>query len=170
MAASNGYSCYSRQRWVFLLLATAASKPNTNIVFILTDDQDQVLGGSFPTTSGATPMPKTQKLLVDGGALFTSSFVHTPVCCPSRAETLTGRYLHNLKTPGVCTTPYDGFDPVTGGACCMHVEEDKVHDASFAAKLKRAGYVTGVFQRPAAVTIFQILTGKLKKRRHRRTW
>ncbi|KAH8050400.1 sulfuric ester hydrolase [Aureococcus anophagefferens] len=92
-------------------------------------------------------MPKTQKLLVDGGALFTSSFVHTPVCCPSRAETLTGRYLHNLKTPGVCTTPYDGFDPVTGGACCMHVEEDKVHDASFAAKLKRAGYATGMFQR-----------------------
>jgi N-acetylglucosamine-6-sulfatase len=116
-----------------------------NIVFILTDDQDQVLGGSFPATSGATPMPKTQKLLVDGGALFTSSFVHTPVCCPSRAETLTGRYLHNLKTPGVCTTPYDGFDPVTGGACCMHVEENKVHDASFAAKLKRAGYATGMF-------------------------
>ena len=131
-------------QWVFLLLLGAAECA-PNFVFILTDDQDQVLGGSFPTTSGATPMPKTQKLLVEGGALFTSSFVHTPVCCPSRAETLTGRYLHNLKTPGVCTTPYDGFDPVTGGACCMHVEEDKVHDASFAAKLKRAGYATGMF-------------------------
>ena len=53
-------------KWVFLLLAAAECAPNTrapNIVFILTDDQDQVLGGSFPTTSGATPMPKTQKLL-----------------------------------------------------------------------------------------------------------
>ena len=51
-------------QWVFLLLAAAECAPNApNIVFILTDDQDQVLGGSFPTTSGATPMPKTQKLL-----------------------------------------------------------------------------------------------------------
>merc|ERR1712185_837903 len=93
-----------------LLSACAATPPN--IIFILTDDQDQARG-----------------------AMATNAFIHTPVCCPSRAETLTGRYLHNLKTPGRCTMAYDGFDPATGGACCMHVEEDKVHDASFVAKL-----------------------------------
>ena len=128
-----------------LLSACAATPPN--IIFILTDDQDQVLGGSFPTTApdGATPMPQTRELLQARGAMATNAFIHTPVCCPSRAETLTGRYLHNLKTPGRCTMAYDGFDPATGGACCMHVEEDKVHDASFVAKLHEAGYATGLF-------------------------
>ena len=42
-----------------LFLSTNAflsSKPN--IVFFLTDDQDQMLGGSFPTTGEATPVRK----------------------------------------------------------------------------------------------------------------
>ena len=38
-----------------------------NIVFFLTDDQDQKLGGSFPQHNGIGPMPKTQKLMVDQG-------------------------------------------------------------------------------------------------------
>ena len=37
--------------------------------------------------------------MMDEGVCASNFFVHTPVCCPSRAETLTGRYLHNVKLP-----------------------------------------------------------------------
>merc|ERR1719326_910464 len=51
------------------LLACAgvvASAPN--IVVFLTDDQDVMLGGAFPTLGDATPMPRTRELLVARGA------------------------------------------------------------------------------------------------------
>ena len=72
--------------------ATAAPK-HPHIVWFLTDDQDQMLGGSFPPRSanGATPMPKTQRLLVEEGTTATQFFIHTPICCPSRSEVLSGR-------------------------------------------------------------------------------
>ena len=65
----------------------------------LTDDQDQMLGGSFPTeaSNGATPLPKTKKLMVDEGTMATNFFIHTPICCPSRSEVLSGKYFHNIK-------------------------------------------------------------------------
>jgi hypothetical protein len=65
----------------------AASSPaHPNIVWFLTDDQDQMLGGSFPQLNGVGPMPKTQKLMVDEGTMATNFFIHTPICCPSRSE------------------------------------------------------------------------------------
>merc|ERR1719399_1034900 len=77
------------------------SKPN--IVWFLTDDQDQVLGASFPLTSGATPMPKTKKLMQDEGMYAENWYIHTPICSPSRSELLTGRYFHNIKMTGPTT-------------------------------------------------------------------
>lgn len=59
-----------------------------NIVFFLTDDQDQILGSSFPVMNDATPMPKTQALMADKGSTATSFYIHTPICCPSRSELL----------------------------------------------------------------------------------
>jgi arylsulfatase A-like enzyme len=78
-------------------LAPAAPAAKPNIAFFLTDDQDQMLGGSFPTLNGATPMPQTRSLLAEQGATAGNFFVHTPICCPSRSELLTGKYFHNLK-------------------------------------------------------------------------
>ena len=57
------------------------------------------MGGSFPSHSGATPMPKTESLMFAQGAHASRFVIHTPVCCPSRSETWTGRYLHNVKRP-----------------------------------------------------------------------
>ena len=78
-------------------LAALAPAAKPNIAFFLTDDQDQMLGGSFPTLHGATPMPQTRSLLAEQGATAGNFFVHTPICCPSRSELLTGKYFHNLK-------------------------------------------------------------------------
>lgn len=56
---------------------------------LLQDDQDLVF-------DSLRAMPFTTKFFA-GGATFSNAFAHTPVCCPSRGEILTGRYLHNLK-------------------------------------------------------------------------
>eukprot|EP01048_Picozoa_sp_COSAG05_P027754 COSAG05_NODE_8258_length_721_cov_1.800643_1_plen_166_part_01 len=114
--------------------ASAAPAKKPNIVWFLTDDQDQMLGGSFPITSpgAATPMPKTQKLMVEEGTMATNMFIHTPICCPSRSEVLSGRYFHNIKK--------------VGGATCMHVDETKVNNATFAMYLQtQANYKVGMF-------------------------
>ena len=42
--------------------SNASSKPN--IVFFLTDDQDQMLGGSFPTVGEATPVRVEKRSLM----------------------------------------------------------------------------------------------------------
>lgn len=142
--------------WILLLLVTlshfikAAEKPN--IVFFLTDDQDQLLGGSFPRINDVTPMPKTQKELEEKGVMATNFFIHTPICCPSRSETVTGRYLHNVKIfnniPGrkpQCPEGYNGKDD-QGHTCCMHVDEALVNNFTFARSLKEdAGYTVGMF-------------------------
>jgi hypothetical protein len=77
----------------------------------------QMLGSSFPPHGDATPMPKTKALMADLGATATNFFIHTPICCPSRSELLSGRYFHNIKQVG-------------GG--CMHVNESKVNGDTFA--------------------------------------
>ncbi|KAJ8386021.1 hypothetical protein AAFF_G00178420 [Aldrovandia affinis] len=60
----------------------------SNIVFILTDDQDVLLGGM-------TPMKKAKSLIGDAGVYFSNAFTATALCCPSRSSILTGRYPHN---------------------------------------------------------------------------
>jgi hypothetical protein len=69
----------------------AAAPGSPNIIWFLTDDQDQKLGGSFPMHNGVGPMPKTKIALADKGAMANNWFIHTPICCPSRAELVTGR-------------------------------------------------------------------------------
>ena len=92
-----------------------------------------MLGSSFPTHNGQTPMPKTQALMADAGATATNFFVHTPICNPSRSELLSGRYFHNIKT-------------VDATLWAMHVDEPKVNNATFARYLKeQAGYTVGMF-------------------------
>ena len=121
-------------------LQPALNAARPNIVLFLTDDQDQMLGSSFPTHGTATPMPKAQRLLADQGVTASNFFVHTPICCPSRNELLAGRYFHNIKTvPGDTPRP-------TKGDSCMHINETKVFNHTFARYLKEeAGYAVGLF-------------------------
>lgn len=90
---------------ICLIRCTDCSKPTVkpNIVFILTDDQDVVLGGM-------TPLKKAKALIGDAGVYFSNAFTVTPLCCPSRSSILTGRYPHNHEVrnnsvTGNCSSP-----------------------------------------------------------------
>jgi N-acetylglucosamine-6-sulfatase len=68
--------------------SSAVAKPPPNIIVIQTDDQDA-------GTLTREIMPETTKLLQERGTRFTDYIVSAPLCCPSRAELLTGQYPHN---------------------------------------------------------------------------
>ncbi len=65
----------------------SGSKPN--ILFICTDDQAPWALGASGNKQAITPH---MDHLLSQGAYLVNSFVSTPVCSPSRAATLTGRY------------------------------------------------------------------------------
>jgi N-acetylglucosamine-6-sulfatase len=92
-----------------------------NIVFVLTDDQN---------TSDLAWMPHTRRLLGDAGMQFDANISPHPLCCPARAEMLTGQYgqnngvLHNGGPFG----GYQALDPTT----------------TIAPTFAEAGYTTGL--------------------------
>ena len=80
-----------------------AATPRSNVLVVLTDDQDIYM-------DGADHQPKIKKLLRDQGATLTNAFVTTPVCCPSRSSFLTGQHIHNIpmtnnSLAGNCSGP-----------------------------------------------------------------
>ena len=68
---------------------SAADKAHPNLVFILTDDQSAWSIGAYGNRDSRTP---NMDRLAREGARFLNAFVCTPVCSPSRAAILTGRY------------------------------------------------------------------------------
>lgn len=97
-----------------------------NFVFVLLDDLDDW------ATPYWTAMPQTKALVSDRGLDFQNAFVVDPVCCPSRATFLTGKYPHNT---GVFanTQPDGGYRAFRDGGA----END-----TMATQLKGAGYRT----------------------------
>ncbi|XP_026314226.1 N-acetylglucosamine-6-sulfatase-like [Hyposmocoma kahamanoa] len=102
--------------------AVYSNRPN--FVVFLTDDQDSVLGGM-------TPMANVQKFIGNEGVTFTNSFTTSPICCPSRASFLTGKYVHNHRT-------YN--NSIVGG--CNGGEWRKEENTTFTNILHTKGYRT----------------------------
>src|SRR3989442_14345382 len=75
---------------LFLFCATPTAQPRRwNLVSIVTDDQAQWALGCYGNKEAITP---NMDRLAREGARFSNAFVVTPVCSPSRASFLTGRY------------------------------------------------------------------------------
>lgn len=106
-------------------IPTASSGDRPDVVVILTDDQ---------RTDTLALMPQVQRLLAAKGSSFARAYVPTPLCCPSRASILTGRYAHD-------TGVWSNGRP-EGGWWVFH--EQGLEERTVAVALQQAGYRTGL--------------------------
>lgn len=66
--------------------ARAGGTPRPNVLIIVTDDQ---------RTDTTMVMPAVERWFEQLGTTYPNAYVGTPLCCPSRATIMTGRYAHN---------------------------------------------------------------------------
>jgi arylsulfatase A-like enzyme len=69
--------------------ATPAWAQAPNVLIVVTDDQR--------ASDTLSVMPQTRRLFAANGRRYPNAFAATPLCCPSRATILTGRYAHNTR-------------------------------------------------------------------------
>jgi N-acetylglucosamine-6-sulfatase len=105
--------------------ASAETRSRPDIVLILTDDQ---------TVEELSEMPVVQSELVGKGVTFGNGFVVNPLCCPSRATILTGKYSHG-------TDIYQNVPPHGGFGTFTREGEDA---STIATWLHAVGYHTGL--------------------------
>jgi arylsulfatase A-like enzyme len=113
-----------------------------NIILMLTDDQDLVLGGWNTTdASPYDPMRQVRARVEAQGVNMAEWRIHTPICAPSRAELQSGRYYQNIASDEATPSP-----KVSGGAVGQIDLSGKVWPFVFPTLLRQAkGYVTAEF-------------------------
>ena len=102
-----------------------AGRPN--IVFILADDMGY---GDFSAFNGGRSSTPTLDGLINESVCFTQHFTASPVCNPSRAALMTGRYPH--RTGSIDTLEWYGLERLA------------LRETTIADVLKAAGYATGL--------------------------
>jgi len=70
------------------LAAASSEPPHPNVLLIVSDDQAW-------STFSRDLMPSVYSQLVDQGVLFKRAYVNTSLCCPSRAQIVSGLYEHD---------------------------------------------------------------------------
>jgi arylsulfatase A-like enzyme len=90
-----------------------------NVLIIVTDDQR--------AQGTLRRMEATRRLFVKQGRSYPSAFATTPLCCPSRASILSGRYAHNHKV-------LTNLEP-----------QNLDQDLTLERYLQDAGYRTGIY-------------------------
>src|SRR6187402_574619 len=104
-----------------VLVASAAPASRPNILFIFSDDHAQHAISAYGSKVNQTPHLDR---LARAGTRFNHAFVTNPICTPSRAVVLTGKYSHANGTP--VFNVFDGSQPTV------------------AKMLQAAGYHTGM--------------------------
>lgn len=98
-----------------------------NIIYILADDMGY---GDFSAVNGGLSRTPALDGLMREGVCFSQHYTASPVCNPSRACLLTGRYPH--RTGSIDTLEWRGLERLALG------------ETTLADVLKRAGYTTGL--------------------------
>lgn len=98
-----------------------------NIVFILADDMGY---GDFGAVNGGLSSTPALDQLMAEGVCFSHQYTASPVCNPSRACLLTGRYPH--RTGSIDTLEWRGLERLA------------LRETTLAEALKAAGYATGL--------------------------
>ncbi len=101
--------------------------PRPNVLFVLVDDLDSSL-------MRRQYLPRLYEAVVDRGISFANFFVDVSICCPSRASTLRGQYMHNTQ---IYTNVYPG-----GGF--QKFRERGLEESTVATWLQDAGYRTAL--------------------------
>jgi N-acetylglucosamine-6-sulfatase len=87
-------------------------------------------------------MVQTKRLLQDdpNGVFLSNWRIHTPICSPSRSETVSGRYFHNIKSTLAVPPPH------LEGAATAHVNSSLYDQDAFGVHLRaKKGYNVGLF-------------------------
>jgi arylsulfatase A-like enzyme len=99
-----------------------------NILFILVDDLDALLG-TLDT------MPALDRLMTAQGLTIQDFLISTPACCPSRSTMLRGQYVHNHQV-------YTNAAPAGGFGKFYSLQSEA---STLATWLQAAGYRTAMF-------------------------
>jgi len=103
------------------------SSRRPNVLFILVDDMGY---GDFSAFNGGLSSTPRLDALMQEGVCFTQHYAASPVCNPSRACLLTGRYPH--RTGSIDTLEWHGLERLA------------LRERTLADMLQAAGYVTGL--------------------------
>ena len=106
---------------------TSAMSRRPNIVLILADDMGY---GDFSAFNGGLSRTPALDALLDESMCLTQQYTASPICSPSRAALMTGRYPH--RTGSIDTLHFRGLDRLA------------LRETTLADVLGMAGYVTGL--------------------------
>lgn len=98
-----------------------------NLLFILVDDMGY---GDFSRFNGGLSSTPTLDAFIEEGVCLTQHYTASPVCNPSRATLMTGRYPH--RTGSIDTLEWRGLERLA------------LRETTLADVFKRAGYATGL--------------------------
>jgi len=115
----------------------AAPNPQLNILFILADDAGWSDLRCYGSTFYETPHLDR---LASQGMKFTDAYAACPVCSPTRAALMTGRY-----PPRVGITNFIGGNRAGKLQPAAYLDYLPVGEITLAEALKEAGYTTGIF-------------------------
>lgn len=88
--------------WAAFAASVSADERQPNVIVILTDDQGSVDAGCYGTEDVQTP---SIDAIAARGVRFTQLYAAAPVCSPSRAGLLSGRYPVRAGIPGNAGAP-----------------------------------------------------------------